>query len=636
MGIIRIVKDGIELSYVKETLSIRKENNSLIRDLKISHTNFPFLLPENKNLKLALGPRDITSLNKTKTVTVQVYENDVLYSGELQILSYLKGYRKANLKFASPVLSIMNKKISDFMPKISVTGATTGIPDYVTESDTVFTGDASWPTYVAGHINQGFPAVKWNFPTMLWRNKFGENLESDDAWINYKQKVNLFIEDVFQLNTYEYVTPGEIEVVNQNVPMPQVYLLSPLFYALQSLGFEYSGNFVTNAFIKKIMLLSFKDNLTKVLLKTTNTDIIWDGAWSTFLIGVIPFNRKREIRDITESGTYSISINFTLAAVSTIYPASFYTRVVVRRYQNIIGWVETDNEVVFRRKNQTSGEVIEGEFTMDFIAGDRIYFDFDCVQEVMPLSYTIGYRIGNGDKDFYQMHPTIDLGRYLPNWTVATYLNNIKNWFNLKFDIDDLSKKVSLNFNEDWLKNQQPQVLRKSMAIKSYDPKPIDSVLLKFENDEDTAIWIDDSGADIFTNQESFNNEVYDCKFKFVPNENSTALLSEALEDKSGVGLMIYDEQAAPLISESYNGKTLKIEGAGGIYESYWKLFIRFRLNASVIEMEGAFTKTEIGKFIKAERIYTNNQDCIVSLLEYKELNSDYYRVTFKVETFNL
>lgn len=638
MGIIRIVKDGIELSYVKETLSIRKENNSLIRDLKVSHSNYPFLLPENKNLKLALGPRDITSLNKTKSITVQVYENDVLYTGELQILSYLKGYRKANLKFASPVLSIMNKKISEFMPTVSVTGATTGIPDFVEESTEVFTGDASWPSYVAGFINQGFPAVKWNFPMMLWRNKFGENLEADDAWIAYKNKVNFFVDDEFQLNTYEYVSAGEIEVVNQNVPMPQVYLLSVLHYALQSIGFTYSGDFSESAFIKKIMLLSFKDNLTKVLLKTTNTDIVWDEDWETVAIGVVPYKRKIETRDITDSGTYTISIDFTLGAVSGSSIASFYTMVVVRRFVDspFGGWIQTDNEIVFRRKNSTSGENINGEFTMDFLAGERIRFDYYCIEEVMPLDYTIGYRLANEDKDFHQMHPTIPLGRYLPNWTLATYLNNIKNWFNLKIDIDDLTKKVNLNFNENWLKNQQPEVLRKSMAIKSYDPKPFDSVLLKFENDEDTALWIDDSGAEIYTNQESTNNELYDCKFKYVPSENSTALLSEALDDKDGVGLIIYDEAAAPLTSESYNGKTLKIEGTGGIYESYWKLFIRFRLNASVIEMEGAFTKTEIGKFIKTERIYTNNQDCIVSLLEYKELNSDYYRVTFKVETFNL
>jgi hypothetical protein len=600
MGIIRIVKDNIEITFVKETLNIRKENNALIRDFKVSHSSYPFLLPENRALKLALGPREITSTNKVKTESVTVYENDIAYSGELQIISYLKGFRKANLKFASPVLDIMNKKISEFMPVVSVTGATTGIPAYVEQSDTVVSGDEDWPDYVAEIINQGFPAVKWNFPTMLWKNKFGENLEADDAWINYKQKVNLFIEDEFQLNSFEYLTPSEIQVVNQNAPMPQVYLLSPLFYALQSIEFQYSGDFIQSEFIKKIMLLSFKDNLTKVLLKTTNTDIVWDGSWNNVSIGFFTFKRKEEFRDISETGNYAITIDFTLDEVSGTYAASFYTMVVVRRYVEIFGgWQEVDSEVVFKRKNNTAGEVIQGEFTMNFNSGERIYFYFVCIEEVLPISYTIGYRIANADKEFHEMHPTIQLGRYLPDWTFATYLNNLKNWFNLDIDIDDLTKKLVMNFNENWIKNQVPQVLNKSMAIKSYDPSSTDAFLLKFENDEDTALWIDNTGAEVYTNQNSSLSQTIAGKFKFVTKENATSLLSDALEEKDGVGLIIYDEDAAPFTSESYLGKTLKLEGEGGIHETYWNVFLKFRLNASILEVEGGFTKTEIGKFLK-------------------------------------
>jgi hypothetical protein len=623
MGIIRIVKDGIELSYVKETLSIRKENNSLIRDLKVSHTNFPFLLPENKNLKLALGPRDITSLNKTKTVTVQVYENDVLYSGELQILSYLKGYRKANLKFASPVLSIMNKKIADFMPTVSVTGATTGIPAFVEESENVFSGDSYWPSYVDGFINQGFPAVKWNFPMMLFPNKFGENLGIDDTWFNYAGKINFFNEEgVFELNTSIYEDLS-YEISNTNVPTPLVYLLSPLYFALQSIGFTYSGEFPNDIFIKKILFLSFKDNLCKVIPTSEPEVITLPGLVSSLssFVSIYEFTPDTV-------GTYVVKYEFeeNLFLVSSDF---------LRVKSLTISFDGASDG--YKHPYGASARIYEGTIEINVSAsqlGKKIKIVYRTPINSLPdYSLTIQLRI---NKDFMQMHPTIQLGRYLPDWTFATYVNNLKNWFNLKFDIDDLTKKLQLNFNESWLKNQKPTILNKSMSFKSYEPKPIDSVLLKFENDEDTAIWIDASGAEIFTNQQSDYNEEYTCKFKYVANKFGTAYLSEELDSKSGVGLLIYDEDNAPFISESYNFKTLKIEGAGGIYESYWKLFIRFRLNASVIEMEGAFTKTEIGKFIKAERIYTNNRDCIVSLLEYKELNSDYYRVTFKVETFNL
>jgi hypothetical protein len=43
MSLIKIIANGIELDFVKETLTIRKENNALIRNFKVSHSNFPFL-----------------------------------------------------------------------------------------------------------------------------------------------------------------------------------------------------------------------------------------------------------------------------------------------------------------------------------------------------------------------------------------------------------------------------------------------------------------------------------------------------------------------------------------------------------------------------------------------------------------
>lgn len=638
MSLIRIVANDLELDFVKETLTIRKENNALIRSFKVSHSNFPFLIVDNKKTKEALGPRDITSVSKVKTIAVDVYENDLKYFGELQIISYLKGYRKCNLKYASPLLGIMNKKISEFMPVISVvTGAST-TNNFVEESDTVFTGDSSWPAYAEGIISQGFPDVKWNFPMMQWKDKFGENLEADAAWIEYRNKVNFFLDEDYQINTGEYITAEVIEVKNSNVPMPQVYLLSPLFYALQSIGFTYEGDFTNNDFIKKIMLLSFKNNLCKVLLKTVATDVIFDEPWQNISIGFFPAKRKRKIYDITEPGTYTISLNFVLNGYTAPSGLEYSTRLIVRRYQEFPfgGYSQVDNEVVFKRKTVETGTVIEGEFDMDFTDNDKIYFDFEFISAILPISYTLNFRKANGDKDFHQMHPTIPLGRYLPDWTLATYINNIKNWFNLDVDIDDLRNKFIMNFNEDWIKNQLPEIITKSMAVKTYEQSPYQAFLLKQANNQDTSLWITRNEVEVYTNQKSDYLETLDGKFKFIPSEFGTANLSEALEEIDGVGLIIYDESLGPNTAESYNGQTLKIDGEGGIYEVFWKKWLKFRINASVIELTGGFTKTEIGKFIKTKRIHVDHQEYIVALLDYKELSQDNYMVTFKLETVTI
>lgn len=639
MSLIRIEKDGVVLDFVKESLTIRKENNALIRNFKVSSSSFPFLIVENKKAKVALGTRDVTSVNKTKTVTVDVYENDLKYYGQLEIVSYLKGYRKCNLKYASPLLAIMDKKIADFMPIISVvTGDEILTSDFVEENPTVFSGDTAWPAYAESIITQGFPAAKWNFPMMNWKDKFGEKLESDDPWIDFKNKVNFFLDDEYQINTSEYISDEVIEVHNKNVPMPQIYLLSPLFYALKSINFNYEGDFTEDAFIKKLMMLSFKNNLCKVLLKTVATDVVFDGSWADILVGAWAYKRKREIFDITETGDYTIALNFVISALTVPDYKPFSVRLMVRRYENHfgLGYIQTDNEVAFRKKTTHAGEIFEGEFNMTFNDTDKIYFDFECISATMPTSYTLNFRKANSDKDFYQMHPTIPTGRYLPDWTLATYINNLKNFFNLNIDVDDLRNKFLLNFNEDWITNQKPEIIKKSMAITSYEQEAYQAFLLKYENDEDTALWITRTGPVTFTNQAIDTAEQLESKFKFIPSALGTSNLSSDVEDKSGVGLIIYDETAAPYTSDTFDGKTLKIDGDGGIYDVFWKKWLKFRVNASVIEISGGFTKTEIGKFLKTKRIHVDHQDYVISLLDYKELKQDNYTVTFKVESVTI
>ena len=80
----------------------------------------------------------------------------------------------------------------------------------------------------------------------------------------------------------------------------------------------------------------------------------------------------------------------------------------------------------------------------------------------------------------------------------------------------------------------------------------------------------------------------------------------------------------------------MKIDGGGGIYDVFWKKWLKFRVNASVIEIYGGFTKTEIAKFLKTKRIHVDHQDYVISLLDYKELKQDNYTVSFKVESVTI
>ena len=104
MAIIRIVANGIELDFVRETLKIKKENNSFIPTFKVSYNSYPFLIVENSKTASALGTREITSVLKKKIVPVFVYEMGIPYYGELEIISYISGFRKCNLRFGSDII----------------------------------------------------------------------------------------------------------------------------------------------------------------------------------------------------------------------------------------------------------------------------------------------------------------------------------------------------------------------------------------------------------------------------------------------------------------------------------------------------------------------------------------------------
>lgn len=232
------------------------------------------------------------------------------------------------------------------------------------------------------------------------------------------------------------------------------------------------------------------------------------------------------------------------------------------------------------------------------------------------------------------MHSTIQLGRYLPDWTFATYLNALQNCFNLQINTDDFLKKMELKFNEEAINSGEKQIINKSLAVTGYDQTPNNAFLLKYENDADAALWITTAGAVTYGAQTSDFSETLSSKFKLIPH-TYTANLSEEVDSKTGVGLMIYDHTVFPYTTTEYAGQNLSITGTGGIYETYWKKWLKFRLNASSVEMSGPFTETELNKIIDLKRIFIDNQEYIIQDVQYSETLQDNFEVKFNLLSVN-
>ena len=601
MRLIKIIANNIELDIVKETLTITKENTSMSSDFKVACSDFPFLIVENSKTKKALGGRDITTSNKSKIVPVIVEELNEKYYGELRIMSYLPGFRKVTLKYATELLQIMDTNISSFMPVTSVIPGEVNPVPFSEESASVILGYEHWPDFVAPYINESYPNVKFNFPMMSWKNKFGADLQPDDDWVNYKQHINNFDEeDNYLLNSYSSLD-NVISTVHQNVPAPQIYLLSPLYYALKSLGWTMEGNFPNSELIKRILILSTKNNLCK-----------------TNIAGVDPAYL------IYSNDPFWVALKYKITD-------SFVDLMVRKTYVVVI--CNGEASLLFANYTNGSNKIFNGTYEFNGNAGDTLSIMYYDVSANLPVDYSLSILKTDETKDFYQFHPTIDLGRYLPEWTFGTYLNELKKLFNLKIDTDDFRKKISLNFNENIIQNSEKEVLRKSLAIKTHDQPLFNAFHLGYQNDIDKALWITREGIEAFIDQKSDFSNKLDSKFKFVPNNGYTAELSDDLANKDGVGLMIYNHDFAPYISSHYENKTLTIDGQNGIYTNFWKKWLKFRLNAVPIEITGYFTETELFKIQKKQRTYVDRQDYIVSSLEYSETDQSNFDVLLKLES---
>lgn len=638
MALVKIFSlQGVEIEYKKDSLSLKKENNSLSSDFKVPHSQFPFLVIENDVTKSVLGPSDITSIRKNKIVPVIILENGVRYYGELQQLTVLKKFRKCNLKYGSDIIPIVNKKITEFMPSLSVIpGETSPIP-FSEQSSEIIAGNEYWETYPVSIIGQIYPDVKFQFPTIYWLNKYGVGLDNTDPWFNYQNHINNFgtnnlDQTIFLINT-GVISGSSVTVINKNVPMPHVFLLSPLYYIFTSLGWKISGDFTTHELIKRLLMVPKKDNICKTLIAPAPENVYFPSSPIFVLIeGGGSFDNDIYRTEFTSSiavdGRYKIKYSFQIENA----PPGPFNWQKTEFYLNTYGPIFKK----FLFYNSGNNYIIQGEVEIDLVAGVKTWRYEDTYQN-LPINYSIELILLADEKEFNQMHPTIPLGRYAPEWTVGSYLNYLKNQFNLDITLDDFKKEITLNLNEELVLNEIPAIISQSLSLKSYDIAANSSFVLKYENDEDEALFITQEEVVPYTNQDDDFTKKIESKFKILPRNGYTSVLSEDIEDKDGVGLVIYDEANAPFTSETTeNGFNLNIPGEKGIYETFFRRWLKFLVNASNCEVTGYFTEIEISKINKAKAVYINNQRFRIIDIQTTEAANNFQEVKMRLLSVNL
>jgi hypothetical protein len=285
--------------------------------------------------------------------------------------------------------------------------------------------------------------------------------------------------------------------------------------------------------------------------------------------------------------------------------------------------------------NSGNNYFLSGEVEFNSEVGSGVFIYEDSAQN-LPVNYSLELIYLGDEKEFNQMHPTIELGRFVPEWSVGNYLNYIKNQFNLDITLDDFKKEITLNLNETISVNETPAVISQSLVLRSYDIAANSSFVLKYENEEDAALFINQEETVTYDGTTDDFTKTFESKFKILPRNGTTSVLSEDINDKEGVGLVIYNQFSAPFTAEATeNGFNLAIPGTKGIYETFFKRWIKFLLNASNCEVTGYFTETEISKISKLKTVYINNQRFRVIEFETTEASNNFQEVKMRLLSVN-
>lgn len=623
---IRIFKDGYEIDVVKETLTITRDNKFLDNDFKIQANSFPFMIIENESTRKALGSNIISSANRNIYYQVVVITPEGTFEGELQILSYLKNYRKCNLRFYSPIYNLRDKNISEFLPEriSTVSGPIQPLYNYEEKRSTLIEEDFqfSWMQYGANVLTMGFPNTLFNLPLIQYPDQFGTDLAEDDVWIQYSGNINdvVYDEGVRYMQLNQAVFSGGLKFIQPTVNAPKVYLLTPLKLALESIGYQMDGSFINNSFVRRLLFDSENNNLTEIKLEEYVTDIDY---YSQPYQPALSAQIKTIPVTLTTNRTYRMEIvakkvrNVTVTALVEGYHDS----------EIILGKSVTDNFIYDEVQTYTVEFVIPpvGVNTIDV---NLLFFDMSLGSaDALDVSSIKVYEVSQ--QSGFVSHPIINLQRFVPDWSFIDYINELKKLFNLKITPNEYEKKLYIDFFNTKFE-EKGGVLIDSLFIEEPEALEFDSVLLSYDNDEDKNMYVSKNQTLFGTNKPTLHTKEIQTKFKYLPTTNLGLTLTKEIEDKGGVGLLLYDHtdifSSRPLAS--YNNRSLSLDN---IFQTDYRLSFSNYLQTGIFTAKGYLSNKQIKDIAAEDFVIIDNKRYYVNTMSYKETPNGLYETKLEL-----
>ena len=630
MGI-TIEVNGIEVPYVKEDLKTKIPNNSFTDSFKVPHSSYPIRIVESQETQRAMGDFRLDGI-KTRYFSCSINVNGSIQDAELEQISRIGKFRKCNISYKNPLTEVLDKRLSNYLFPENVLGEDPLENPYTETSNTTHGAFAAWVLEAANRKNFRFPAVFWQMATVRFKDYFTEDgAEPEYDYLNYNGFMNGRSLNQNLIENEYIATADEVEANNFNIYTPQVFVLSPIYKALKSIGYNLKGSWATSAYAQSLLFDSYNHNMTEVTIGVTGT--IVDLTALTFeydflqipelpLIFPIKTYYKVYEHTTTSEGEFKVRYKFKLPVNgSNATKCGFFAK-----------WQGDFVEGFFTHSEPDQ----EGDLAFEVGAGDvgdvlEVYYHHFLGQN--PIESSIEITKDIEDQLFLDAHPTIDFGRYMPDWTVSNLINYLKNFYNLKIDIDEVKQVLYLNKNEeDYLINGEATVLTKNLNIADFENIEAESYYLKFENDVDPAAYVDKNGVS-YTTKPNENTIKIENKFKLIPYVSGTHQFSRAVQEKDGRGLMLYNPAVGPGTTNSVDGKLLSFDGQNGVYEASWRSWLKFRLNSGRPKASGPFTKTQLDKINETKKIWIGTTLFLVSSFDYKETESGRYWVDMDLES---
>ena len=419
------------------------------------------------------------------------------------------------------------------------------------------------------------------------------------------------------------VDPDAPKAYNLNVMAPCVHLLEVVRFIYLQENKTAVGPFMESDFFKRLVLIPDR--------YFTNFDPDTFQAWSfDFFTEQTPFgvdevvNLYKKSIDLTSAGTYILKVNISFPK-SMAYRFFYSAKAVVAG-----GGGATD---IFAAAGTFDQAVLIDEEIEINVPEDAYYTTLEI--ELGLSQTTIDISPFNAWEFSYKGGPlnvfpgSYTLSDFVPDLSSKDFLDRIKTYFNLKFDITENLARIS--FIDQVLPELEFKDLR-TEEIKGPTRDIVQNTVFKLTLLDGSELIVDKDG--ISFNLTNINEQdITKIEIQVLPVKISDELdriTANYPEEDTEIMLAIYDglQDGDPLFVDNYQAETLELTS---IYERLWKLWLKFRTNSEIYKDKFVI---HISREISLDQgLYKYNKLHVIKRLKKRMTSSQFVEIEIEAET---